>query len=142
MRDRRQPIRADRRDETRWRWEQLLKGTVEAFGGLDSLVNNTGTTYAKKPSDQVTEDEWSKLIDVNMKSIYLSVAVMVPHFKQPKGGVILNTSSIGGLRVKDDVVYYGASKTFVNKIKEGLASAYGPHNIRINSVCRCWATRA
>lgn len=116
-------------------WEQLLKSTVEKFGGLDILVNNAGTTYAKKPSDEVTDDEWTKLIDVNMKSIYLSVAVMVPHFKERKGGVILNTSSIGGLRVKDELVYYGASKTFVNKITEGLASEYGPHNIRINSVC-------
>ena len=116
-------------------WEALLQSTIQKFGRLDILVNNAGTTYSKKPSDSVTESEWHKLIDVNMKSIFLSIGVVVPHFKSQHSGIILNTSSIGGLRVKDELVYYGASKTFVNKITEGLASEYGPHGIRINSIC-------
>jgi len=97
-------------------WESLLKATLDKHDRLDILVNNAGTTYAKKPSHEVTEDEWSKLIDINMKSIFLSIAVVVPQMKKQGAGIILNTSSIGGLRVKEELVYYGASKTFVNKV--------------------------
>ncbi|KAF2740283.1 3-oxoacyl-reductase [Polyplosphaeria fusca] len=116
-------------------WEELLKKTLDKFGDLDVVFNNAGTTYRKKPSHEVTEKEWQMLIDVNMKSIYLSTAVIMPYFMQKKQGHMLNTSSIGGYHVKEELVYYGASKTFVNMITEGLASEYGPHGIRVNSIC-------
>lgn len=116
-------------------WEVLLKKTLEKFGTLDIVFNNAGTTYRKKPSHEVTEKEWQMLIDVNMKSIYLSTAVVMPYFISKKVGIMLNTSSIGGYHVKEELVYYGASKTFVNMITEGLASEYGPYGIRVNSIC-------
>lgn len=97
-------------------WEAVLQTTLEKFGKLDIIINNAGTTHAKKPSHEITEIEWSKLIDVNMKSIYLSFAVIIPYFREQKKGVVLNISSIGGLRAKDQLVYYGASKAFVNKV--------------------------
>ncbi|KAF2106224.1 putative alcohol dehydrogenase [Lophiotrema nucula] len=116
-------------------WEELFQRTLDKFGSLDVVFNNAGTTYRKKPSHEVTEKEWQMLIDINMKSIYLSTAVVMPYFMKKKAGVILNTSSIGGYHVKEELVYYGASKTFVNMITEGLASEYGPHGIRVNSIC-------
>ncbi|KAF2790365.1 putative alcohol dehydrogenase [Melanomma pulvis-pyrius CBS 109.77] len=116
-------------------WEELLEKTLEKFGILDIVFNNAGTTYRKKPSHEVTEKEWQMLIDVNMKSIYLSTAVILPYFIKQKAGHMLNTSSIGGYHVKEQLVYYGASKTFVNMITEGLASEYGPYGIRVNSIC-------
>ncbi|KAJ4364662.1 hypothetical protein N0V83_009259 [Neocucurbitaria cava] len=116
-------------------WEELLKKTLDRFGKLDVVFNNAGTTYRKKPSHEVTEKEWQLLIDVNMKSIYLSTAVVMPYFIKQKAGHMLNTSSIGGYHVKEQLVYYGASKTFVNMITEGLASEYGPYGIRVNSIC-------
>lgn len=116
-------------------WEELLQKVLDKFGTLDVVFNNAGTTYRKKPSHEVTEKEWQMLIDVNMKSIYLSTAVVVPYFMNTKAGIMLNTSSIGGYHTKEELVYYGASKTFVNMITEGLASEYGPHGIRVNSIC-------
>jgi 3-oxoacyl-[acyl-carrier protein] reductase len=116
-------------------WETLLTKTLERFGALDVVFNNAGTTYRKKPSHEVTEKEWQMLIDVNIKSIYLSTAVVMPYFISKKSGIMLNTSSIGGYHVKEQLVYYGASKTFVNMITEGLASEYGPYGIRVNSIC-------
>jgi len=116
-------------------WEKLLERTLSAFGKLDIVVNNAGTTYPKKASHTVTEDEWDKVINVNMKSIYLSTTVVMPYWMEKGGGVMLNTSSVGGIRVKNGLVWYGGTKSFVNKITEGLASEYGHSGIRVNSVC-------
>jgi 3-oxoacyl-[acyl-carrier protein] reductase len=92
------------------------------------------TTYAKKDSHTVTEEEYDKVINVNMKSIFLSVAVIIPHFLKQKAGIILNVSSVGGIRVKNGLVetlmdlrttrsltlkqvWYGGTKAFVNKVR-------------------------
>lgn len=97
-------------------WEELLQKTLDKFGQVDVVFNNAGTTYRKKPSHEVTEKEWQLLIDVNMKSIYLSTAVVMPYFMKKKAGIMINTSSIGGYHVKEELVYYGASKAFVNMV--------------------------
>jgi 3-oxoacyl-[acyl-carrier protein] reductase len=85
-------------------WEKLLDATLKEFGKVDVVVNNAGTTYPKKASHTVTEEEYDKVINVNMKSIFLSVAVVVPYFLEKKAGTILNVSSVGGIRVKNGLV--------------------------------------
>lgn len=85
-------------------WEKLLEATLKEFGKVDVVVNNAGTTYPKKDSHTVTEAEYDKVIGVNMKSIFLSVAVVVPYFLEKKAGTILNVSSVGGIRVKNGLV--------------------------------------
>jgi 3-oxoacyl-[acyl-carrier protein] reductase len=97
-------------------WEKLLEASLKEFGRVDVLVNNAGTTYPKKASHTVTEEEFDKVISVNMKSIFLSVAIMVPYFVEQKAGSILNISSVGGIRVKNGLVWYGGTKAFVNKV--------------------------
>ncbi|PGH17890.1 hypothetical protein AJ79_00789 [Helicocarpus griseus UAMH5409] len=116
-------------------WEDALELARERFGKLDIVVNNAGTTYRKKPSVEVTEDEFDKIIAVNIKSIYQSVAVIVPYFADRKSGVFLNTSSVAGTRVRPGQVFYGGTKGFVNTITQGLAAEYGPEGIRVNSIC-------
>lgn len=85
-------------------WKSLLDSTLEVFGKVDVVVNNAGTTYPKKPTHTVTEEEYDKVVTVNMKSIFLSVAVVVPYFLEKKAGTILNVSSVGGIRVKNQLV--------------------------------------
>lgn len=85
-------------------WEKLLEASLKQFGKVDVVVNNAGTTYPKKASHTVTEEEYDKVINVNMKSIFLSVAVVVPYFMEQKAGMILNISSVGGIRVKNGLV--------------------------------------
>jgi 3-oxoacyl-[acyl-carrier protein] reductase len=97
-------------------WEKLLEASLKEFGRVDVLVNNAGTTYPKKASHTVTEAEFDKVVNVNMKSIFLSVAVVVPYFVEQKAGTILNISSVGGIRVKNGLVWYGGTKAFVNKV--------------------------
>jgi 3-oxoacyl-[acyl-carrier protein] reductase len=88
----------------------------ERFGALDIVVNNAGTTYSKKPSVDVTEEEFDRIMNVNVKSIYWSVVVVMPYFVQRKKGVFLNTSSVAGMKVRPGQVFYGGTKGFLNTV--------------------------
>lgn len=97
-------------------WEKALELAKSKFGKLDIVVNNAGTTYRKKPSVEVTDAEFDKIIAVNVKSIYLSVSVVMPYFVERKSGVYLNTSSVAGTRVRPGQVFYGGTKGFLNTV--------------------------
>ncbi|KAL1899228.1 hypothetical protein Sste5346_003151 [Sporothrix stenoceras] len=97
-------------------WENGLELAKSTFGHLDIVVNNAGTTYKKKPSVEVNDAEFDRLIAVNVKSIYLSVSVVMPYFIERKSGVFLNTSSVAGERVRPGQVFYGGSKGFLNTV--------------------------
>ena len=75
-------------------------------------------TYRKKPSIEVTEAEFDKIINVNVKSIYMSVVVVMPYFVSQKSGVYLNTSSVAGTRVRPGQVFYGGTKGFLNTVSK------------------------
>jgi 3-oxoacyl-[acyl-carrier protein] reductase len=133
-------------------WEEGLALAKEKFGKLDIVVNNAGTTYKKQPSMDVSEADFDKILAVNVKSIYLSVSVVMPYMVERKSGVFLNTSSVAGTRVRPGQVFYGGTKGFLNTVcclasvmvllslmrqwvTQGLAAEYGPDGIRVNSIC-------
>jgi len=116
-------------------WEEGLQVAQTKFGKLDIVVNNAGTTYKKQPSMGVTDADFDKIIAVNVKSIYLSVSVVMPYFVERKHGVYLNTSSVAGTRVRPGQVFYGGTKGFLNTVTQGLAAEYGPEGVRVNSIC-------
>jgi len=116
-------------------WEKGLQLAKDKFGKLDIICNNAGTTYRKKPSIEVTEAEFDKIINVNVKSIYMSVISIMPYFVERQSGVYLNTSSVAGTRVRPGQVFYGGTKGFLNTITQGLAAEYGPQGVRVNSIC-------
>ncbi|KAJ5620988.1 hypothetical protein N7510_004972 [Penicillium lagena] len=116
-------------------WEAVLDVAFSKFGRLDVLVNNAGTTYRNKPTVEVTEDEWERVFQVNVKSIYLAAQTAIPRLiQQGHGGSIVNISSTGATRPRPGLVWYNASKGAVTNATKGLAAEYGPHNIRVNSV--------
>lgn len=86
-------------------WESGLELATTKFGKLDIVVNNAGTTYRKQSSMDVSEADFDKVVAVNMKSIYLSVAVVMPYFVERNSGVFLNTSSVGGMRARGVSIY-------------------------------------
>ncbi|KAF9888859.1 hypothetical protein FE257_008228 [Aspergillus nanangensis] len=116
-------------------WEKGLELATSKFGKLDIVVNNAGTTYKKQPSLEVSEAEFDKILAVNVKSIYLSVSVIMPYFVQQGSGVYLGTSSVAGTRVRPGQVFYGGTKGFMNTVTQGLAAEYGPAGVRVNSIC-------
>ena len=112
----------------------LLAVALQTFGGADVVVNNAGTTYRRKPVHEVTEAEFDRVFAVNVKSILLSAAVMVPHFRSHGGGVFVNIASTVSFRPSTGLAFYNASKAAVVSISKTMAMELGPDNIRVNCV--------
>ncbi|KAL4942769.1 hypothetical protein BDV06DRAFT_157191 [Aspergillus oleicola] len=116
-------------------WKALVDTTVAKFGRLDILVNNAGTSYRNKPTLEVTEAEWERVFDVNVRSIFHGSQVVIGKLlEQGSGGSVINISSTGASRPRPGLVWYNASKGAVSNATKGLAAEYGPHNIRVNTV--------
>jgi len=97
-------------------WVKGLQLATEKFGKLDIVVNNAGTTYKKQPSIDVSEVDFDRVLNVNVKSIYQSVMVVMPYFVERQSGQFINTSSVAGTRVRPGMVWYGGTKGFVNVV--------------------------
>jgi len=89
-----------------------------------------------QPTLQVTEDDFDRCFNVNVKSIFFSIGAFVPKLLEEKRpGVIINIASIGATRPRPGLVWYNASKGAVWNATKGLAAEYGPYGIRVNSIC-------
>ncbi|GAP89899.1 putative 3-oxoacyl-[acyl-carrier protein] reductase [Rosellinia necatrix] len=116
-------------------WERLLGEAVARFGTLDVVINNAGAAYANKATEEVTEDEFDRVMNVNVKSVYLSSSVIVPYFLEKKiAGNFVQIASTAGTRPRPRLTWYNASKGAVIIATKGMAVEYGPHQIRFNSV--------
>lgn len=109
--------------------------TVAKFGGLDILVNNAGITHRNKPVLEVEEDEFDRIFNVNVKSIYHFVRAAVPVLRERGGGSIINVGSTAGIRPRPGLTWYNASKGAVNVLSKSLALEVAPWKIRVNSIC-------
>ncbi|QKX55774.1 uncharacterized protein TRUGW13939_02872 [Talaromyces rugulosus] len=117
-------------------WEALLQTALDTFGALDIVVNNAGSTYHNKPTETVTDDEFDMVMNVNVKSIYLSSSVLVPYFlKNQRKGSFIQISSTAALRPRPGLTWYNASKGAVSTATKTMAVEYGPKGIRFNAIC-------
>jgi 3-oxoacyl-[acyl-carrier protein] reductase len=114
--------------------EAAVAKTIAAFGRLDIVVNNAGTTYRSKPMLEVTEAEFDQVFAVNVKSIYLMARAAVPHMRERGGGVILNIGSTAGIRPRPGLAWYNASKAAVNLVSKSMAVELAPDRIRVNAL--------
>jgi len=103
------------------------------FGKIDVLVNNAGIHGVGKPTDEIDEDEWDRVIDVDLRSVFLCTKHVIPYMKKTGGGSIVNLSSILGLVGGGDPPYH-AAKGGVRLLSKSDAFYYGKFNIRVNSV--------
>jgi NAD(P)-dependent dehydrogenase (short-subunit alcohol dehydrogenase family) len=106
----------------------------KAFGGIDVLVNNAGISGADKPTHEVTEEEWDRVMAVNVKGVFFCTKHAVPRMKRAGGGSIINLSSIYGIVSAPDVPPYHASKGAVRMMTKTDALLYAADRIRVNSV--------
>ncbi len=104
------------------------------FGKIDVLVNNAGSSGANKPTHEITEEEWDRLMAVNLKGVFLCTKHVIPYLKANRGGSIINLSSIYGLVGAADVPPYHAAKGAVRLMTKNDALLYAADNIRVNSV--------
>jgi 3-oxoacyl-[acyl-carrier protein] reductase len=117
----------------------MMKKVDEAFGGLDALINNAGTTISTPPKDleAVTVEAWDRVFAVNVRGLFLVTRAAVPLLKKGVSPCIVNTASIVGLRPGPQPLPYAASKAAVAALTKQLAGALGP-GIRVNAVAPGW----
>lgn len=114
--------------------EAMVRAATEAFGGLDIVVNNAGTTHRNRPLMEVTEAEFDRIYAVNVKSIYLSTIAAVPKLEKRGGGSIINIASTAGVRPRPGLTWYNGSKGAVITLTKSMAAELAPKGIRVNAI--------
>lgn len=107
---------------------------VERFGGLDILCNNAGI-IRRADVVETSEEEWARVMAVNVTSVFLMSKHVIPVMVAGGGGAIVNTGSGWGLKGGDRAASYCASKGAVVNLTRAMAIDHGPQNIRVNCVC-------
>ncbi|MCB2174607.1 MAG: SDR family oxidoreductase [Actinomycetales bacterium] len=115
--------------------EAAMDKTVSAFGRLDCAHNNAGVEGPMALTAEYEEDEWDRLIDVNLKGTWLCMKHEIPRMLFRGGGAIVNTASFAGVVGVEGLPSYSASKFGVNGITKVTALEYASMGIRVNSVC-------
>jgi NAD(P)-dependent dehydrogenase (short-subunit alcohol dehydrogenase family) len=111
----------------------LLHTTVENYGKLDILVNNAGILFEGSVASTSTED-WQRVLDINLKSVYLCCRFAIPVMIKNGGGAIVNISSVQGLKGFYNSASYAASKGGILALTRQMAREYAGLGIRINSI--------
>jgi 3-oxoacyl-[acyl-carrier protein] reductase len=114
--------------------DAAVKLAVDKFGKLDVVVNNAGWTFRNKPMLEVTEEEFDKVFDVNVKSIFLMTNACVPVMRKQKAGRIINIGSTAGVRPRPGLTWYNATKGAVNLMSKSMAVELAPDGIRVNCI--------
>ncbi len=114
--------------------EALVARTVEAFGGVDILVNNAATNPHFGPILTAEESHWDKILDVNVKGYFRMVKACVPAMQQRGGGKIINLASIAGRIPLPGMGAYSVSKAAVLMLTEVLAVELASLNIQVNAI--------
>ncbi len=113
-------------------WKNVIEQTIQLFGGIDGLVNNAGI-YLPGSIQEVTEEILDRQINVNQKGTFWGIQYAAEAMKG-KGGSIVNTSSICGIRGLAGCIIYNSTKWAIRGITKTAASELGQHKIRVNAV--------
>jgi 3-oxoacyl-[acyl-carrier protein] reductase len=111
--------------------ERASREAIAAFGRIDIVVNNAGTTHRNKPLMEVKEEEFDRIFAVNVKSILLTAQAFIPHMRANGGGVFINVGSTAGLRPRPGLTVYNASKGAVHVMTRSMAVELAPDKIRV-----------
>jgi NAD(P)-dependent dehydrogenase (short-subunit alcohol dehydrogenase family) len=114
--------------------ETLVERTVSAYGRLDCACNNAGVENSMKPTADISMKEWDKVLDINLKGVWLCMKYEIPEMLE-HGGSIVNISSIAGQKGFANLAPYTASKFGIIGLTKTAALEYAKTGIRINAVC-------
>ncbi len=112
---------------------QAVDATIQRFGRIDLLFNNAGIC-AYGLAHELSEDEWDAMIDINLKGAWLVARRVIPRMIERKSGVIVNNSSVGGLRGMRRLSHYAASKWGLTGLTKSWAIELAPYGIRVVSI--------
>jgi 3-oxoacyl-[acyl-carrier protein] reductase len=114
---------------------EMIANVMKKYGRIDILVNNAGIVQAATPFEDLTDSDWDKVLNVNLKGTINCCRAVIPAFKQRKQGKIINVASlageIGGIAVAST---YAVSKAAVICLTKSLAKYLGPYNVTVNAV--------
>jgi SDR family mycofactocin-dependent oxidoreductase len=110
-----------------------VDAAIERFGRIDVLFNNAGIC-AYGYAHELTEDEWDAMIGINLKGAWIVARHVIPHMIAAQRGVIVNNSSIAGLRGMNRLSHYAASKWGLTGLTKSWAIELAPHGIRVVSI--------
>jgi NAD(P)-dependent dehydrogenase (short-subunit alcohol dehydrogenase family) len=114
--------------------QKVFAEIQKTFGKIDVLVNNAGIAGVSKPTDEITEEEWDRVMAVNVKGVFFCTKHIIPYMRRAGAGSIINLSSIYGIVSAPDVPPYHASKGAVRIMTKTDAFLYAKDKIRVNSV--------
>ena len=115
--------------------KKMVENVIRKFGEVDILFNNAGIYIEDKFLDELEEDVWDKVLDTNLKSVYLCSKYVLPIMKRNKAGAIINTSSGLGLVPEPWSPAYCTSKAGIIHLTKVMAVEYATYGIRVNCVC-------
>jgi 3-oxoacyl-[acyl-carrier protein] reductase len=116
--------------------EMLVDDTVARHGALDVLVNNAGI-WAGVPVEEISDEEWNRMVAVNLTGTFHTIRAAVPHMKR-RGGRIINVSSTAGQRGESLHCHYAATKGAIIALTKSLAAELAPCGILTNCVAPGW----
>ena len=107
---------------------------IANFGAVDVLINNAGVTHLPAALEEISEEDFDRVIRVNAKSVFLTAKYFVPHMKRKPGSNILNVASTAGVSPRPRLSWYNASKGWMITATRSMAVELAPHGIRVNAL--------
>ncbi len=118
-------------------WARMMDAVLTAWGRLDILFNNAGISGPTLDVTRYPEDAFDRVMDVNVRGVFLGMKHAAQHMKARSSGVIINVSSISGARGGGNIFAYTASKHAVNGMTQSAAVSLARHGVRVVAVCPC-----
>ena len=112
---------------------RAVDAVAASFGKIDVLVNNAGVNVRKTTLD-LSEEEWDRVLDTNLKGYFLVAQAVAPHMIRQKRGKVINVSSIFGAVGMNNQLAYACSKGGINQMTKVMAIEWAPHNVQVNAI--------